>query len=375
MNKKLVGKVNSQQIPLPGQSLEKQLVDQGLSQIDLAKRTGLTPKTINGIIKGIAPISPDTAVALERVLGVSAKHWLSLEADYQIHKINSSFVESMEDDEVLFLKKIDLKGLIKKKWVKKYDSNLDQIKAVLKFLGVGSTKQLSQVWSDLDVNYKTSQAYNKNYANIMLWLRKGELLANEIPCKPYDAKKFKVALQECRKLTKLSFSEANSKIQDLCAEAGVAVTFVPCLANVSTSGAAKWLSKDKASIQLSLKGKRDDIFWFSFYHEAAHILLHGRKDQFIDASHAPATFYSPVRQLIEAEADDFASNILVPKKMLLEFLDAADFTKRSIKKFAKEIDIAPGIIVGQLQNRKVIGWGSELTKLKKEYEFDIKKPD
>lgn len=354
----------------PGIFLEEELESKGLKQSDLAKRTGLTNKTINTIIKGSASISPDTAVALEAVLGKPAVYWLNLDAEYQVKEVNKARYKSLLEDASI-LNSV-AKELISKKWIAKCDDNIQQLKVLLSFFGVATAKQLPSVWSKLEVNYRTSEAYRKNHFNIMAWLRRGELDAQKIECEPYNSKKFKDALSECRELTNHSFAINKKNIVNICAKAGVAVVFIPELKNISTSGAAQWLNKDKALIQLSLRGKRDDIFWFNFFHEAGHIILHGRKDQFIDNEEPSSTiedFVTPERKLMEAEADDFASNILISQKSLSEFIMKGDFNKNAIMNFSKQENIAPGIIVGQLQINKFVRWDSQLNKLKKKYDF------
>lgn len=349
----------------PGIILEEELESKGLKQSDLAKRTGLTNKTINTIIKGSASISPDTAVALEAVLGKPAVYWLNLDAGYQVIEVNKIHDKLLLKD-VDILNSIDIKSLISEKWMVKCDDKVQQLKELLSFFGVVTVKQLLSVWSTLEVNYRTSQIYQKNHLNIMTWLRCGELLAQEMVCEAYNSKKFKDALLKCRELTNCSFEEVNTRIQNVCAKAGVAVVFVPELKNISTSGAAQWLSKDKALIQLSLRGKRDDKFWFDFFHEAAHILLHGRKDQFIDEN---SNFVTPDRKLIEAEADDFSSSMLISKKNFSEFIMKHNFKKASIIEFSKQENIASGIVVGQLQKNEFLRWDSKLNNLKNKYEF------
>lgn len=356
----------------PGHFLEEELEILGLKQTDLAKRSGLTNKTINAIIKGNAPISPDTAVILEAVLGKPAVYWLNLDSLYQVKKASEVQYKLLQKNTSL-LKEIDSAGMIKQKWIAQYNDKVEQLKEVLSFFGVATVQQLSAVWSKLDVNYRTSPAYQKNHLNIMAWLRQGELLAQNIECKIYNAKAFKDALIECRKLTNYLFPEINNKIQSICANAGVAVVFVPEIKNISTSGAAQWINKDKALIQLSLRGKKDDKFWFNFYHEAGHILLHGRKEQFIDNEGSQSSsenniFFTPERMLIEAEADDFAANHLISKKVFSEFVSKNVFTKKSILAFAEQENIAPGIIVGQLQKNKFLDW-NKLQGLKKTYDF------
>ena len=356
----------------PGHFLEEELETIGLKQSDLAKRSGLTSKTINAIIKGKAPISPDTAVILEAVLGRPAVYWLNLDSLYQVKKANDAQYKLLKKDTNL-LSNIDLSGMIKQKWISQYNDKVEQLKEVLSFFGVATTQQLLSVWSKLEVNYRTSSAYKKNHLNIMSWLRRGELLAQEIECEPYSVNKFKIALTECRSLTNLSFPEISKQIQFICAKAGVAVVFVPQIKNISTSGAAHWVNKDKALIQLSLRGKSDDKFWFNFYHEAGHILLHGRKDQFIDneGSQIPSEeniYFTPERMLIEAEADNFSANFLINKKSFSNFILKNKFTTKTIIEFANKEGISPGIVVGQLQKNKFLGWHM-LNTLKRKYDF------
>ena len=75
---------------------------------------------------------------------------------------------------------------------------------------------------------------------------------------------------------------------EICSVAGVSVVFIPDLPRSGASGAARWLSPSKALIQLSLRYKRDDQLWFSFYHEAAHILRRQVRGQ-IPLDHRLAT--------------------------------------------------------------------------------------
>jgi len=67
----------------PGEILQEALEDLGMSQADLARRTGLTTKTVNQIVRGVAPITTETALLLERVLGTKARFWSNLETRYR----------------------------------------------------------------------------------------------------------------------------------------------------------------------------------------------------------------------------------------------------------------------------------------------------
>jgi addiction module HigA family antidote len=63
----------------PGETLRETLEFLGMTQAQLADRTGRPKKTINEIISGKAAITAETALQLERVLGVPASFWSNLE--------------------------------------------------------------------------------------------------------------------------------------------------------------------------------------------------------------------------------------------------------------------------------------------------------
>jgi HTH-type transcriptional regulator/antitoxin HigA len=67
----------------PEKTLKETIGSVGMSQAELAQRTGRPKKTINKIINGKAAITPDTAIQLERVLGVPASFWNNLQRNYQ----------------------------------------------------------------------------------------------------------------------------------------------------------------------------------------------------------------------------------------------------------------------------------------------------
>src|SRR5213594_4552012 len=70
------------EVPHPGEMVTEYLEHQGWSQRDLARRTGLTPKTISEICNGKAPITPATALTLEKVFQRPAHLWLNLQRQF-----------------------------------------------------------------------------------------------------------------------------------------------------------------------------------------------------------------------------------------------------------------------------------------------------
>jgi len=159
-----------------------------------------------------------------------------------------------------------------------------------------------------------------------------------------------------------------AETQKLCAAAGVAVVFVPELPKTRLSGATRWLTPNKAIIELSVRHKSDDHLWFTFFHEAGHILRHGKTDVFIDEDWKRATSNSKNKR--EREANEFASSLLVPAEALGRFVaeNKPKFSAANVRRFASELGIAPGIVVGRLQYEGHIPY-SHLNALKQRFKW------
>lgn len=342
----------------PGETLLETLEAIGMSQAELSERTGRPKKTINEIIKGKAAITPETALQLERVLGVPASFWNNLERNYQESLARINEQRSLQR-QITWLKKLPMNELIKKGWVKKQENEVQQLQEILNFFGVASPDQWETRWMGAQVSYRTSKVFSNDPYAIAAWLRMGELTARDISCKPFDATKFRNSLLGIRQLTIKPPEHFQKEVVHLCAGAGVAVAFVPEIPGIRASGATWWLNPNKAVIQLSLRYKSDDQLWFSFFHEAGHILLHGKKEVFIEGDDKNSK---------EDEADKFASDFLIPPKRYRQFIQTGKCSKAAIQQFAAELGIAPGIIVGRLQHDGKIQH-SHWNDLKKRFEW------
>ncbi len=346
MVEQLINEYQPDYVVLPGDVLAYELELRGMIQQELAKRTGLTPKHIVSIVKGKSAITSETAIKFERALGMPADYWLSLESQYQEIKARIAEEEQLERD-LDWLKKIPVASMAKFGWIDKFKDKKEQLVEVLRFLGIASVDQWDDVWPSLNVAYRQHSTHEVFPEAVSAWLRRGEIGASLIKSEPYDKNKFRAALDEVRKLTMQSPEVFVPAMQKLCASAGVAVVFVPALPKTGVSGATRWLNSNKAVIQLSLRYKTDDHLWFTFFHEAGHILLHGKKELFLEGTNG-LDFER------ENEANMFAENELLPKKAFASFIDNGVFTKASIREFAASIGIAPGVIVGNLQHKKLL---------------------
>ncbi len=182
---------------------------------------------------------------------------------------------------------------------------------------------------------------------------------------PYSEKRLKeVAILIRESILDTSAGFAN-RIQDLLSSAGVYFVVTENLPNVPINGVARWLNSDRPLIQLSIYGKSSDKFWFSLFHEIGHILLHGKKMTNIDMEEPLSV------DVKEAEANEYAQNILIPKEEYVRFLNRKDFNQQSVLSFSKMVRVPPGVVVGRLQLEGLIGFGA-LNSLKSSLAFEKK---
>jgi addiction module HigA family antidote len=326
----------------PGEILEETLEARGMKKAAFAKRCGLSDKTVSQIINGKAPVTPETAIQFERVLGVSATVWNNLEAFYRLHNAQVAARKKLER-QTPWAEKFPIKELVKRGIFEKPINAVDAVEKLLNFLGVGSMKAWKGQFQEISVAYRHSPSFESASESVATWLRLGELYADGIDTKPYSRAMFRAALKEIRKLTAEPPEVLETRMKEMCAEAGVALVFVSELTGTHLSGATRWLSKDKALIMLSLRHKSDDHLWFSFFHEAAHVLLHGKKEVFLDETDRMSGDK-------EDEANLFAANMLIPESEYLAFTARRRIFRNDIEAFSSRIGIAPGIVVGRLQH-------------------------
>ncbi|MBW4568941.1 MAG: HigA family addiction module antidote protein [Tolypothrix carrinoi HA7290-LM1] len=364
MNHEIQNQYTPDYVSPPGETLQEILEEREMSQTELAERTGRPKKTINEIINGKAAITPETALQLERVLGIPATFWNNRERQYQEALARKEEEERLRL-QVTWLDDIPVKAMIKSGWIQCYQDKVEQLREVLNFFAVASPEQWQGIWRSSHVYFRKSQAFESDFGDVAAWLRRGEIEAAKIPCAIYNANKFREVLQHIRTLSMELPEIFQPEVVRLCAEAGVAVVFVPQLPKTRTSGATHWLNPDKALIQISLRYKTNDHLWFAFFHEAGHILLHGKRDFFLEGKGVASVEDRDKEQ----EANKFAEDILIPPAELKRFLASGkQQSKAGILEFAAQISIAPGIVVGRLQHDGVLQ-NSHCNDLKQRFEW------
>lgn len=324
----------------PGESLRETLDALDMTQAELAERAHLSTKHVNQIIQGLAPITPETAIALERVTGAPATFWSSLEANYQLARAKSAELVDADADRA-WVAAFPIAELRKRRVIgpeREYAAIRQQL---LAFFGVANREAWHRIWASPSASFRRSRAYAIDHYATACWLRLGELEALDAETEPFDGQRFRKVLTRIRRSMTDSPQEFGPVMRQSCASAGVAVALVPEIAGSRANGAVRWLTPSKAVLQLSVRYKWEDIFWFSFFHEAGHILLHGKREAFVETGRRGTSDE-------ELEADDFAQRWLIPPDDAERLRDLR--TDQDIRQFAAELRVPPGVVVGRLQH-------------------------
>jgi HTH-type transcriptional regulator/antitoxin HigA len=345
---------------LPGEILLEALQDRDMTQSELAQRLGRPLKTVNEIIKGKAAITAETAIQLERALGISASFWTNLETQYRDTLAHQQAQAELES-QAAWVDRFPIADLVRYRLIERGSTKATTLANLLSWLGLSSPDAFDRLTAA--AAYRASPAFTASPEAVTAWLRWGEMQAAAIKAAPFDAQRFREVLAEIRPMTrKEPFAQVFTRVQTLCAQAGVVVVLTPELKGTHLNGAARWIGS-KALIQLTLRHKSDDQFWFSFFHEAGHILSGRRRRDFVDSANADDDNGAD-----EEAADQFARDVLLPPSDYFRFITAGDFGLAAVRAFAESQTIAAGIVAGRLERDRHVG-PAQLRRLKKPLAF------
>jgi len=323
----------------PGETLREVMDSLGMTQQELAIRTGLAVQSLNRIFNGSQPISYETADALELATGTPARFWNNLEARYRERLTAFEKRASLAQD-LDWLKTIPTPELIRRGAIQKGADSSELLRNTLAFYGVSSVAAWHDLWVQPALAARRSACFETLPGPASAWIRLGELQAQGVECRPYNREQLIQAVAELRRLTmEKSPPIMAAAMQRLCAGCGVALALVQEMKKVPWNGATRWLTPEKVMVLLNLRGKGEDRFWFSFFHEIGHVLHDSKKDLLInDGSKGDPR---------ETRADDFAAETLIPAKYNDRIAEIG--TPTELKALAKELELAPGILAGRHQ--------------------------
>ncbi len=338
-----------QSVSHPGETLAEKLEEMGMGPKEFALRTGKPEKTIAAILNGESSITPDMAIQFEAVTKIPGHFWMNHQKSYDEYLARLKR-QAVIEQATEWAKQFPVRDMINKGWLPNVSTIQEKATALLSFFGFANHTAWEDYYckQELKVAFRISLASTNEPFAISAWLRKGELQATELTAEEYSDKKFKEVLSELKLLMAHHPDDFFSQLQNTCLKAGVKVVHTPTLPKAPICGSTRWLN-DSPLIQLTGRYKRNDSFWFTFFHEAGHILLHGKKDVFLEKVE-----YSDKDKEKEDEADEFACKWTLTDDQEREILDAAPLNEEDIRAFAKKFITHPAIIIGRLHHKKLI---------------------
>lgn len=347
----------------PGDTLAETIEFLGMTQTELARRMDRPIKTINEIIQAKTAITADTALELERVLGTPAHVWMNMETNYREYLARQRAAEKMEVDET-WLSSLPVKDMQRRGWITKTKDMRIIMDEMLSFFGCASTTGWAESWKGPLAAYRKSPKLQSKPEALAAWLRKAEMEGRKQLCQPYNEAEFKTALERLRKVTTRPVGEWSSTIRDECNACGVAYVVLPELPDTHTSGAARQINDQCFLIVQTGRYKDDGHFWFTFFHEARHVLQGKLKSEWL-------VEYHDRQDALEADANHFAREFLIPTEEIqaMRSKHGGKMPKAAGKELASKLGIAEGIVVGRFHFDRI--WHPSFgNDLKKHYTID-----
>lgn len=347
---------------MPGETIADILNHKNLSLKEFSKMMNSSLSEVKELLHGFISIDEVIAKKLNGSLGGSVEYWLRREQFYRQR------VEHLKETEgTKWLKELPLKGMQKFNWVAKEGDILEQC---LRYFSVPDVWSWRKKYSDITAlaSFRKSSKLLSKSAALSTWIRQGEIQAENLHCKEWNPEQFHQLLSQVK-----SFSRQKNptiflqKLRSACAECGVALAIAPTPEGCAASGIAKFITHTKALILLSFRYKSDDQFWFTFFHEAGHLLLHGERGIFVEEEKNEIDVNAE-----EKEANEFALDVLFPGDLKNELLNMP-ITENNIKALANKANVSLGIVVGQLRHSEKIPY-NRFTGFIKRYSWeDIQK--
>jgi len=339
----------------PGEFLEEALKEYNLSQIELSERIGITPKVINEIIKGKNPITRTTASKLSKIFPMSAGYWTNLQQSYEDDVARIEETEKLEKEVKTYLpafqetyKELSGRGaaygISGLRWAQQHYNDIAL--ELQKFYAVDTLAYFQGVTAS--VVFRKYKRENLNPYTLAAWLRIGEIKAQKTEVAPFSKDKLKEQLPALKKLSQEKHAKYLPEITNLLADCGVVVAYMPHMKKTHTQGASKWITPTKVLLMLNTHKRDEGKFWFNLFHELGHIVLHSKKECFVDLDGGDVSE-------IEKQADEFAQKWLIPD------FDATweEFKKRNktqkdlapaIRFVAEKNGVSDAIIAGRFTN-------------------------
>lgn len=333
----------------PGETLAEKLGEMKMGTKEFAVRTGKPEKTINAVLKGESAVTPDMAVLFEDVLQIPARFLLKRQYEYDEYvarQKRQAAIENAADWAMEF----PYAEMAKLGWLPTSRKLQEKVTSLFRFFKLSSHEAWEEYFyrQQLKVAFRISLYNSKSPHALSAWIRQGEIQAEQMEGESYDKQKIQELLPELRSLMAKQPTDFFTKLQQRCLSCGVKVIYTPSIAKAPISGATRWV-KDHPIIQLTGRYKQNDRFWFTMFHEIGHIILHGKKDIFLEGVE-----YDDFDSDKEKEADDFAVKWTLSQEEEKEIVTNGTTSEEDVLRYASKFNTHPALIIGRLQKRGLI---------------------
>jgi HTH-type transcriptional regulator/antitoxin HigA len=347
----------------PGKILRRKLEERGWTQEDLAAIVGKSRQFINEIIVGRSGVGIEMAMALGAAFGNDAQEWLKYDQLYRLSMAERD-VEDVAEMARLY-QTAPIREMMKRGWIRP-EMDSKQLRSELE--AFFENEALEEGISFPVAAKRTVKLDRLNPAETA-WCFRARHLAKSLLVAPFSSERLARAQTSLKKLT-VHPKEARH-VPAVLAESGIRFVVVEPLPNVKIDGAAFWVDAGPV-IAMSLRFDRVDGFWFTLMHEFAHIKYGDPlsvDSELVDGTKGVAV--TLVEDAAEQRANDEAANALIPRSELDSFVRRVGplYPKARVIQFANRLRTHPGLIVGQLQHRKEIGYMAMREVLVKIREF------
>ena len=336
----------------PGKLLEEKLELSGMTRKELALRTGVTEKHISTVINGERSISASFAKQLGQVFDIPAQDWVLKQFEYDSEQMEIAEKNEISSDEIKILKNLATieKYFIEKNLIKEYTDKNDRVLQLRAFLGVSNLTVIPNI--SYSAAYRAEVNTNAKVDPYVLfaWQILCEKLTKDIEVnESLNVELLKNSVYRIKELMMLDINEALIRLTNIFSSCGIAFKVVKNFRGAPVQGFIKKKENDKIILCLTIRRQRADSFWFTLFHEIAHVLNEDYNNRFVD--------FESKKSDIEQIADDFAANVLIDKDKYKKFLsETENFDISAIEKFADENKVKPYIVIGRLQNDNFLEW-------------------
>lgn len=347
----------------PGILLQKTIEEENMSQHDLAVRTGMTEKHISTIINGTKNISATFAKKLEYALPLTSKYWMDVQAVYDCALAEFQDDNEMTIEEIGILK--NLKEVIEYychlDWLNENDADFEKVLTLRKLMGVSKLTAIPNITYDAAYRTQIKRNLNNDPYVLYAWQRTCEILTSgQVVEKELNLELLKARIPDMRRQMFEDINTISERLTKILSECGIAFKIVRNFVGAPVQGFIKRTENEKIIMCITLRGKKADGFWFTFFHEIGHIFNGDLDKRFLDVK-AEGT-------AIEKAADEFAKECLLDENAYKEFVLKRDFSYPAIEIFANSQCIKPFVVIGRLHKDEYIDWNIHDDKIER-YEW------